>query len=127
MDAPADFVSLDRPSEVVSDVAPSATTSAAHHDSSTATHETDMPTDEPPSPHSAIYIPGRRAKRMAKLKDSTTTHAKPPLDLDDANATFIKEGSAKDFPEGSFNVLVSWEVSSNGQTNTIYRVDKSSM
>lgn len=110
MDAQAYSVSLERPSEVVSDSAPS----AAHHDSSTATHETDMPTDEPPSPHSTIYIPGRRAKRMAKKKGSFGD-----LDLDADDDSFFEEGSAEDFPEGYINVLVSWEVSSNGQTNTI--------
>lgn len=95
----------------------------ATHDSSTATHEPELTIDEPSSPHSAIYIPGRRSKRMARMNVSTTTHVKKDLDLNADDDSFLEEGSAEDWPEGSFNVLVRWEVSCNGQTNTIYRLD----
>jgi hypothetical protein len=127
MDAQQVSVSHDRPSAMVSDVPSSAPPSVATHASSAVTHEPELPIDESSSLHSAIYIPGKRAKRMARMNVSKPPHVKKELDFNADDASFLEEGSAEDWPEGSFNVLVRWEVSSNGQSNTIYRLDGSSM
>ena len=62
MDAKAESVSLDKLSaEVSADVALAPP--------SVETHESEgVSAEEPSSPHSSIYIPGRRAKRMARMK-----------------------------------------------------------
>jgi hypothetical protein len=108
-------------------IPPLAPSSAATHDPSAVTHEPAVTIDEPYSPHSAIYIPGRRAKRMARIKTSKSPHVKRELDFNADDASFLEEGSPEDCPEGFLNVLVRWEVSSNGQSNTIYTLDGSSM
>ena len=75
--------------------------------------------------HDAIYVPGRRGKRMAKVRSS---HSKQSLiNVNDSDASFIREGSSDDWPEGTRVVLVSWELSKDGLINTIYRLDKTSI
>ena len=115
-------VSADKSTEVHSADASLSPTEAAHHDSSTAVDESDISEDESPSPpHSAIYIPGRRTKRKATRRGYSAD-----IDLDAEDSSFLQEGSIEDFPEGSFNVLVKWEVT-DGQINTIHQIDKSYM
>lgn len=127
MDAQVPSVSFDKPSEVVSADISLAPPSVETPAPSTTTHEPEVPRADPSSPHSAIYIPSRRAKRMAKMHASTSSDEKKDLDLDAVDDSFLEAGDAEDWPEGSYNVLVRWEVSNNGQTNTIYRLDQSSM
>jgi hypothetical protein len=85
----------------------------------------DVAPEEPSSPHDAMYIPGRRAKRMARVR--TSHSAQRLVDVHAPDATFIKEGSPDDWLEGVRDVLVHWELSKNGQINTIYRLDKTSL
>lgn len=86
--------------------------------------EAEIP-DESSLPHDAIYVPGRRAKRMARVRNSHS--AQRLIDVNASNASFIKEGSPDDWPEAIRDVLVHWELSKNGQINTIYRLDKTSL
>lgn len=115
------------PSAMNSAIPPSILSSDDTPDPSAVTHEPALTIDEPSSPHSAIYILGRRAKRMARIKTSKPPPVKRMLDLNADDASFLEEGSPEDWPEGFLNVLVRWEVSSNGHSNTIYRLDGSSM
>lgn len=76
-------------------------------------------------PHAAIYVPGRRAKRMARVRTSHSTQSL--IDVNASDASFIREGSPDDWPEATRDVLVHWELTENGQFNTIYRLDKTSI
>ena len=78
----------------------SASSSAAIHDPSEVTPELPLTINESSSPSSAIYIPARRAKRMARMKASKTPHVKKELDFNADNAFFLEEGSPEDWPEG---------------------------
>ena len=72
-----------------------------------------------------MYIPGRRAKRMARVRSSHSVQRL--IDVHASDASFIKEGSPDDWPEGFRDVLVHWELSKNGQINTISRLDKTTL
>jgi hypothetical protein len=90
MDANASSVSLDQPSAEVSADVPLVSPSVEIHESE------DVSTEEPSSPHAAIYIPGRRAKRMARMKVSQSSQVHRVVDVDAVDSSFIKEGSPDD-------------------------------
>lgn len=73
----------------------------------------------------AMYLPGRRAKRMARVKSSHSTQRL--IDVYAPDDSFVKEGSPDEWPEGFRDILVHWEVSKNGNINTIYRYDKTTL
>jgi hypothetical protein len=98
-----------------------------------------------PSLSMGIYVPGRRGKMMSymrhiALKRSVRLTRKQAsgvsishkggsskhLDLKADGQTFIKVGSSETFPEGSSSVLTKWTLT-DGQLNTIYRIDTSYM
>ena len=64
---------------------------------------------------------------MARMKVSHPPQVHRVVDVDAADSSFIKEGSPDDQPEGFRDVLIRWELSSNGQINTIYRLDRTSL
>ena len=64
---------------------------------------------------------------MARMKGAQSPQVHRVVDVDAADSSFLKEGSPDDWPEGFRDVLVRWELSSNGQINTIYRLDKTSL
>jgi hypothetical protein len=94
--------------------------SVENDDAEDISTEVEVP-DESSLPHDAIYVPGRRGKRMAKV---TTSHsAQSILDVHASDASFIQEGSPDDWPEATRDVLIKWELSKDGHFNTITRLD----